>query len=119
MGFAPGGKIKQAIYKDQDPEVWDFGRARLLNIQILNSVAFEAVTGKKTPDSPISAEDYKRHGIPFFSHTEAQALEIGPITGLRSVAEMDSARGPIPDNLVSPFKPTVCRMCQERLCTVL
>jgi hypothetical protein len=56
MALTPVGKVKQNIRVDTVPEEWDYSQTRVLNIQMLDSVTFEAVTGLKCPKSPITAE---------------------------------------------------------------
>jgi hypothetical protein len=37
-----------------------------LNVQILNFVAFESITGMMTPPTPVAPEDYISASLPFF-----------------------------------------------------
>jgi hypothetical protein len=32
IGLAAGARIRQSIYKDLDPSVWDYKRTRVLNV---------------------------------------------------------------------------------------
>lgn len=75
MVIIPGGKIKQGIMKDEKPGQWDYSQARLLNIQILNSVAFKAITRQEPPKSPITIEEYTKFDVPFLYYAEANFLD--------------------------------------------
>lgn len=120
MGIAPGGNIKQHIVKDLYPEQWDWMEARLVNIQILNSVAFESVTGMQPPASPISAEDYVAAGIPMFHYQEETTLSLeSTITTLSSVAAIDSEVGTKVELWGGETKPTICLSCGMKLSTVM
>src|SRR5207302_8150343 len=53
MGLAAGGRISQKIHPDPLPRnSYNTSCTRVLNIQILNSVAFETCTGMLTPETP-------------------------------------------------------------------
>ena len=49
-----------------DPRVWDVGAARILNVQIIDARTFHIVTGLNPPPSPVSAETYKKWGLPLY-----------------------------------------------------
>lgn len=67
MGLAAGGKIKQKIYPDKHgAATWDEANYGRLFVHIVNSKMFEAITGLQTPTTPVSAESYARHGLPWF-----------------------------------------------------
>jgi hypothetical protein len=82
MAIGAGAKIRQSIVPDlslkglhgEASPRWDFSNARLLNVQILNSVAFEAVTCMMPPPTPISALTYAKAGLPFFAHYDETLL---------------------------------------------
>lgn len=87
MAIGAGGAISQNIKRDfQDPAIWDPSRAIRLNIQILNSLAFEEVTGLIAPPTPINFNTYRSLGIPFFQYyvEDAQAVS-GDFGGVLSV----------------------------------
>lgn len=49
MGLAPGGDVRQRIEKDPVPGNWNWESSLLVNLQVLNTVAFESVTGLAPP----------------------------------------------------------------------
>lgn len=91
MGVAAGGLIKQTIVKDRhDPSTWDVDRSTTFNIQILNSSAFEKVTGKAPPTTPVTAQAYAAHGFPYFDIFDEKPSGIkGDFHGVKSVNEKD------------------------------
>lgn len=67
MGLGIGGLIEQKFHEDTNPtNIWIKPAQTLLIVQILNSVAFESITGMMIPPTPIAPEDYTSAGLPFF-----------------------------------------------------
>jgi hypothetical protein len=121
MALACGGEIRQRIQKDPIPEYWNWDAKRLINIQILNTVAFESMTGLAAPPSPISLEEYAKAGIPSLSYySESGGSTSGSFPIITSITEIDSAldikygvrhdRG---------GKPVGCIICEKNLCDSL
>lgn len=44
----------------------DWGRDYCFNVQILNSAVYRSVTGTTPQIIPITVEQYRKHGYPFF-----------------------------------------------------
>lgn len=96
LGIAPGGLIKQCILEDPYPEsTWDIDRAISFNVQILNSQLFQQITGIAPPDTPISAQTYASHGLPFFDIYNETSMVEGDFGDIKSVAAMDIEKSPI------------------------
>ncbi|KAG2343895.1 hypothetical protein BDR05DRAFT_1022479 [Suillus weaverae] len=67
MSFGAGGTIKQVINKDyNDPRIWDVGRTKIFNVQVLNAAHFEDITKMMAPPTPVDIEAYAAAGLPFF-----------------------------------------------------
>jgi hypothetical protein len=64
--LAPGGLIKQNISKVSHK---GFAKTQTasFHLQILDSSAFQRVTGHAPPPSPISAATYAAQGLPFYA----------------------------------------------------
>ena len=93
MGIAPGGLIKQCILEDVFPATsWDSERIIMFHVQILNSELFQAVTGKVPPMSPISAETYAEHGLPFYKIYNEESNIKGDFRDIKSVVQMDKIK---------------------------
>ncbi|KAH7410930.1 hypothetical protein BKA64DRAFT_704043 [Cadophora sp. MPI-SDFR-AT-0126] len=117
MGLAPGGEIKQAIIPDKEPLEWNWTRARLVNVQIINSVVFEDLTGIAPPLPPISFKDYLKAKLPFFDLLGDASIHGGKVLGkLESVAQQDSRAGiPLQARLSKSTKVVGCVVCEENL----
>ena len=121
MGLAAGGRVKGNVEKDEDPTVWNWKKARVLNVQILNSVAFEDVTGIIPPPSTIHLNDYIEAEIPiatFGNHPVQDALKSGSSTlaGLNIVADIDNQRGISTGITLKGNNLICCMICERNLC---
>ena len=96
MGIAAGGSIEQQIIEDTyGVESWDETSYRDITIHIVNSEMYERMTGLKAPETPISEDDYREYGIPWFSDYQEEATTLAPAAAfkhLRSVAQIDMNR---------------------------
>ena len=101
MGLGAGGAIVQRVYPDPfGLETWEqdsFGR---VTVHILNSLQFEAITGRPAPPSPITAETYTEHGLPWFALYDDELGDIpaaARLAGVRSVQDRQRERGKRPE----------------------
>lgn len=93
MGIAPGGLIKQCILQDMYPaSAWDSKRTLMFHVQILNSELFHAVTGKAPPESPITADTYSQHGLPFYKIYDEKSSIKGDFMNIKSIKEIDKTK---------------------------
>lgn len=117
MGIAAGGTIKQSIFKDKDdPRQWNTERARLINVQIVNSVRFEEITGMAMPPTPISMKTYASTGLPFFDiYNETPSDIAGSFASVCTISEMDVAKGAKADLVYDPTRPQICGRCSVRM----
>jgi hypothetical protein len=118
MGVAAGGLIKQAIVRDPGTHKWDASQTKIFNVQILNTLHFEHVTGFRAPDPPIDSSTYAEYGYPFFSMYEEPTQVSGDFARVRSIGQIDGVQEPsisprIIDitNNVSPATDWVCGAC--------
>ena len=97
MGIAAGGSIKQQILEDTyGVESWDEAVFRDVVIHIVNSDAYQRITGRPTPPSPITADHYARHKIPWYSDYNEPAHSVAPVgifKRILSVGKIDKSRG--------------------------
>jgi hypothetical protein len=69
MGLAPGGLMRQEIYKDRfGLEAWETGACSRCFVHIANSEEYLAITGRKPPIAPPTAKDYSSAGLPWFEY---------------------------------------------------
>jgi hypothetical protein len=122
MGIAAGGRLIQDICADTNPRhIWNKSRTRLVNIHVLDSFTFEAVTHIVPPATPITANMYKHLGLPVFLLEENVDGRIdggSPLKGVKSVGTMDKQMdiGSSSDPIFDPLKPRKCGTCGVRLC---
>jgi hypothetical protein len=107
MGIAAGGHIDQAVKRDRGRYRWNASETKVFNVQILNSLHFQHVTGIAPPNSPVSAATYARHGYPFFSMYEEPSTVVGQFSIVKSVGQIDNTSDPsITPRLVDITKRT-------------
>ncbi|KAH6876730.1 hypothetical protein B0T10DRAFT_414146, partial [Thelonectria olida] len=119
MAIGAGGAISQNIKADrQPPWIWDYRRGKLINIQIVNSLYFEELTGIVAPTTPIDFKRYLELGVPFFRYylEDAEALS-GSFDNIQSVGP--SIKDNDPDDASDPSggywsqSPNSCSKCNE------
>jgi hypothetical protein len=97
MGLAAGGKMKQKIYPDPHGiDTWDQENYGYIFVHIVNSIIYREITGKEPPASPVTAETYTRHGLPWFDlHDETLGDVSTPevLTKVKTVNEIDEEKG--------------------------
>jgi hypothetical protein len=115
LSIGIGGSIKQNINKDSnDPSIWDTANAKLLNIQIINSVAFELITGMMTPKTPVSYQTYINARLPFYDLYQEKPTDIsGSFGRVKTISEVDAAHDATPGTDFDPLRPTLCTKCRK------
>ncbi|KAI1102130.1 hypothetical protein F4804DRAFT_313964 [Jackrogersella minutella] len=110
MGIAAGGRIEQNIVEDtMDATQWAKDMTMTIPLQILNSVAFRRVTGKKPPPSPVKASTYADAGLPFFSMYEEPSGVAGNFQVVKSVNEIEQDRG-LANGAESSVHPSIVKL---------
>lgn len=107
MGLGAGGLMTQRIYEDHHGVgTWLQERAARVFVHIANAELFTEITGKLPPPSPISAQDYSSHGLPWFNLYDSDKPAVAgsdPLTDVWSIAELDEAKiGP-----AAPIDPSI------------
>jgi hypothetical protein len=88
MGLAPGGLMRQEIYRDDYGfEVWDTSARASCYVHILNSVQYFSVTGDSPPKRPPTAQQYADAGLPWFDYYDADRAALA---GAKKLADLDS-----------------------------
>ena len=109
MGLAPGGQMRQEIYKDPyNISDWETQHSSRCFVHIANSMVWRQVTGENPPTTPATADEYTRRGLPWFlwyddKHTALEGSK--PLTRMKSVAALGKKKkdAPLPENQsVSP-----------------
>lgn len=76
MGLAPGGLMRQEIYEDEyGIDAWDTEHSSRCFVHLLNSLQFQAITGRQPPHEPPTAREYTKAGLPWFEYySDAKAV---------------------------------------------
>ena len=104
MGLGAGGKIRQDIYKDSDHFVdWDQTQTTRCFVHLCNSMVWRQITGRNPPHPPLTAEEYKEAGIPWFDYyrDDLKALDGSErLAGIKNVAQLWQEKNsqPLPEN---------------------
>lgn len=104
MGLAPGGRMRQEIYKDPfSIHDWDMEHGSRCFVHLVNAVTWHAITGQRPPSKPVTAEQYTKAGFPWFDYYDAdlQALNgSSTLAALKTVKEKMVEKGatPLVDN---------------------
>ena len=118
MGLAPGGLMRQEIYKDPHGlDAWELGVRSRCFVHILNSAQFLAATGARPPQEPPTTLEYAEAGLPWF---EYYGGDLEATEGARSLAGLDSLAqsafkkggGALPGN--EPVTPAVVETLSAR-----
>lgn len=123
MAVGAGGAISQNIKRDcLPPGTWDVKGRKMVNIQIINSLCFEKLTGILVPPTPLGLDMYQKFNIPFFHYyledTEAVSGNVEDISG---IDEMEKKATEFKQIKVKPVSQSwtdssdVCTQCREEL----
>jgi hypothetical protein len=97
MGIAAGGRMEQSIFPDpHGPTTWDNARTGRVYVHIVNSMLYEQITGRKAPDTPVTARTYAEHGYPWFDLYDEHLGDVDPaeaLAGVKSIKEIDQEKG--------------------------
>jgi hypothetical protein len=117
MAIAVGGTVKQDIHPDyRHPESWNTENVKLLNVQVVNSVAFEGITGMAAPKTPIGPETYASMGLPFFElYREQPSTVSGDFSKVKTVSEMDATLQAGGNAAYNPAVAQICTVCKARI----
>lgn len=97
MGLAPGGKMKQEIYKDHfELDDWDLKHSSRCFIHIANSLIWHEITGNHPPHQPPSANEYTKAGLPWFDYYDDNLKALAgssKLANLKSVQNLSQKKG--------------------------
>lgn len=115
MGLAPGGRMRQAIYRDRrDLADWDQRvRARCF-VHIASSSTWKGITGELPPSRPLSGADYAAAGIPWFDYYDAELKALGGAAALAGLKSTSEFAGLLPDDDEAAWATPPLRLKDER-----
>jgi hypothetical protein len=97
MGLGGGGTIRQKIYPDPyGLATWNQDTSGRVVIFIINSQYFHEITGEPPPTTPIDAQTYTEHGLPWFDLYDEERGDVSPsaeLTQAKTVADRDAELG--------------------------
>ena len=97
MGLGAGGRMRQKVYPDRHGiATWDQGAAARCFVHVVNSLQWREITGEEPPTTPVTARTYSQHGLPWFDLYDEGKGDLaapGELKGVKSVKEMDQAKG--------------------------
>ena len=104
MGLAPGGRMRQEIYKDPFKlSDWSLHQKSRCFIHLANSMAWRAITGDEPPTVPFTAKEYNDQGLPWFDYYSDNSTPLKgseKLNDLKSVVQMSKNKedNPLPEN---------------------
>jgi hypothetical protein len=113
MGLAPGGRMRQEIFRDPHHlEDWDQEHTNRCFVHLANSLVWRQITGREPPTVPPTAKEYAQAGLPWFAYYGAGAPAVegsGILAKLKSVVQMGKEKGdaPLPENASVTAGPIV------------
>lgn len=109
MGIAAGGRMKQKIYPDPHGiDTWDTAHTGRVFVHIVNSELWREITGEPVPQSPVTAREYAKAGLPWFELYDERMPTVDPsdtLAAVKSVKELDAEKSTLPlqdDGSVEP-----------------
>jgi len=95
MGLAPGGRMTQEIYEDNNElSDWDQRKGERCFIAILNSEDWQRATGEPVPNEPASTKEYAEAGLPWFDYYSDRSAVAGSgvLASLQGIGDRSKAR---------------------------
>ncbi len=99
--------MRQEIYEDEyGIRTWEHAPSRTVRIDLVDALAFEALTGLSVPGPPVDAETYTQFGLPWFDLLAPTKTDIAAAERLASVRSIADLKGrdeeplPIPEDQV-------------------
>jgi hypothetical protein len=97
MGLGAGGQIRQKLYADPyGLETWDADNRGRVDVHLVNSDQYRALTGKSPPPTPVDAKAYGAHDLPWFDLYDEGLPHLppaAPLTGVKTIRKLDAGRG--------------------------
>ncbi len=104
MGVAAGGRLRQEIYADEHGlATWQPEPVATVHLDLVDALAFEALTGRAAPPPVVDAATYTQFGFPWFDLIDATGEDIAAaerLADVRSLADLegrDEQPLPIPE----------------------
>jgi hypothetical protein len=100
MGLGAGGRMKQKVYPDPHGiGTWDPRQTGRVFVHIVNSELWREITGEAPPETPVTAREYARCGLPWFDLYDEELGSVQPsepLAQVKSIKEMDADKSTLP-----------------------
>ena len=97
MGLGAGGKMTQKIYPDPfGVDTWDLANFGSIVVHIINSEQYRELTNLEPPSTPITAQTYSQHGLPWFALYDEEQGDLPAaetLSQVKTIREQESERG--------------------------
>jgi hypothetical protein len=104
MGLGAGGRMRQEIYADEyGPDSWEPQPTATVHVDLVDAMAFEALTGLAAPPPVADARTYTEFGLPWFDLYDPRRENVraaNRLAGVRSIADLEAREEdplPIPE----------------------
>ena len=90
-------EMERRIHADpHGVDTWDESNYNRVYIHIVNSMMYREITGLEPPATPVTAETYAKHNLPWFDVYDETMSDIAPspeLSQVKSIKEMDAEKG--------------------------
>jgi len=119
MGLGAGGQIRQKLYADPYRlETWDADNRGRVDVHLVNSDQYRALTGKSPPPTPVDAKTYGAHDLPWFDLYDEGLPHLppaAPLIGVKTIRELDTESGLEPGSDEHSFDVPEQRIHRQKL----
>lgn len=115
--LAGGGYINQAIARDAERGQWNWEAAHFVNIQFVNAITYERITGFSAPPCSVSFRDYAAASLPFHNLVQTNIIDgSGILASLRSIGDLDNVQDiEMFSNTQRDVRTSGCVICEQNL----
>jgi hypothetical protein len=97
MGLGAGGVIRQKVYPDAyGLDTWDATNFGEVVVHLVDSARFRDITGIAPPDTPVDAQAYTDHGLPWLALYDETKGDIPPpdeFLEVKTISDRDAELG--------------------------
>jgi hypothetical protein len=107
MSLGAGGRMAQQVFEDpygKDEWSRQSDGIRRCFVHLANSGAWQAVTGERPPETPVTAAVYNKHGYPWFDYYDADqpakkgSKKLQRVKSVKDKAKELGLKGVLPEN---------------------
>ncbi|OBR09963.1 Integral membrane protein [Colletotrichum higginsianum IMI 349063] len=119
MALGAGARLMRRIYMGASHQHWDWRNSRLVNVQILNAVAFRSVTGIPAW-TPVSLRDYEKRQLTLevplsVPQGHSDMVSESAMTELLNISSLDRE---VSDKVRGKRLMVLCPQCETNMCNL-